>query len=196
MLDELMTLMAARHGHFRLESGHHGELWLDVDRLFRRPAQLRPLIAALAERLAVHQFDAVCGPLTGGAFVGYAVAQELGVEFVHATRHPRRDDRSLFPVDYAIPFTLTDIVAGKRVAVINDVINAGSSVRGAIANLHALGAIPIAIAALLTLGDGAADLAAAKKIPLVSLATTTNRIWTPAECPMCAAKTALEDLVD
>ena len=34
---ELLALLPRRQGHFRLESGHHGDLWLDLDPLFLRP---------------------------------------------------------------------------------------------------------------------------------------------------------------
>jgi orotate phosphoribosyltransferase len=35
-----LDLVAARHGHFRLESGHHGRLWLDLDSLFAESGRL------------------------------------------------------------------------------------------------------------------------------------------------------------
>ena len=38
--DRLIEALPARRGHFRLESGHHGELWLNLDALFARPASL------------------------------------------------------------------------------------------------------------------------------------------------------------
>jgi hypothetical protein len=31
MQPELLSLVAARNGYFRLESGHHGTLWLDLE---------------------------------------------------------------------------------------------------------------------------------------------------------------------
>ena len=51
MQEELLSLIAARQGHFRLESGHHGSLWLDLDPLFVRPGRLRRILhgALLAE---------------------------------------------------------------------------------------------------------------------------------------------------
>ncbi len=197
MLDQLLALTSARRGHFLLESGHHGELWLDVDRMFRRPGQLRPLVRALAERLAPHRMETVCGPLTGGAFVAQMVAEELNVDFVYANRAPRQaNDRALFAFDYQIPEALADIVRGKRVAVVNDVINAGSAVRGALADLKRLGAQPLVLGTLLALGDAAAEIAGTEGIPLIALALAANQIWTPAECPLCAADVPLEDLVD
>src|SRR3954469_19911079 len=103
MQDELLALLAARRGHFRLESGHHGELWLDLDPLFFRPTRLRRFAAALAGRLADHGVEIVCGPLTGGAFVAQLVAAELDAEFSYAERHaPARSD-ALYAVEYRLP---------------------------------------------------------------------------------------------
>jgi orotate phosphoribosyltransferase len=194
--DELFALMTARRGHFRLESGHHGDLWLDVDQMFRRPAQLRPFVAALARQFAAHEFDVVCGPLTGGAFVAQWIAEELDAEFVYAERLPRRDGEGLFPFEYRIPPSLEGIVRGKRVAVANDVINAGSAVRGALDDLRRLDARPTVLGATLVLGDSAAALAAAHDVPLESLVQAPNQIWLPAECPLCASGTPLEDIVE
>src|SRR5262245_51691875 len=81
---DLLRLLAARAGHFRLESGHHGDLWLDLDTLFLRPRSLRPFAVELAARLSQHDVDAVCGPLVGGAFLAQIVAAELDVNFYYA----------------------------------------------------------------------------------------------------------------
>jgi orotate phosphoribosyltransferase len=86
MQSELLTLIAARNGHFKLESGHHGTLWLDLDPLFVRPGRLRRFVAGLADKLAGHGVEAVCGPLTGGAFLAQAVAAALDVEFHYTER--------------------------------------------------------------------------------------------------------------
>ena len=48
MQEELLSLLAPRKGHFRLESGHHGDLWLEIPRLYLRPDRLRPFAAELA----------------------------------------------------------------------------------------------------------------------------------------------------
>jgi orotate phosphoribosyltransferase len=192
MHEQLFELMAARRGHFLLESGHHGELWLDVDRLFIRPDRVRRFAAALAGRIPPYHVDAVCGPLTGGAFLAQMVAEELGVAFVYADRVVQPAAAGLFPITYPIPAEFHDFVCGRRVAVVNDVNNAGSAVRGALASLHAAGAQPVALAALLVLGDAAAELAASAGIPLETLAHAPNRIWPPANCPFCAAHVPLD----
>jgi orotate phosphoribosyltransferase len=52
----------------------------------------------------------------------------------------------------------------------------------------------VVLAALLVLGDSAAALAADHNIPLETLDQASNQLWLPAECPMCAAGTPIEDL--
>jgi orotate phosphoribosyltransferase len=34
MESNVLDLLPIRRGHFRFESGYHGEIWLDLDRLF------------------------------------------------------------------------------------------------------------------------------------------------------------------
>ncbi len=42
-LASFLTLVSGRRGHFRLESGHHSDLWLDLDPLFADPLAVDPL---------------------------------------------------------------------------------------------------------------------------------------------------------
>jgi orotate phosphoribosyltransferase len=189
--EELVSLLAARTGHFRLESGHHGDLWLDLDLLFLRPNELRAFAAELAKRLSRHGTDAVCGPLVGGAFLAQMIASELGAEFYHADRITRRPG----PVEYRIPDPLRPRIKGRAVAVVDDVINAGSAIHGAVADVLACGARPVALAALLVLGDSAARFAAGTSTPLESLAHWPSGLWTPSDCPLCAAGVPLENLI-
>jgi orotate phosphoribosyltransferase len=74
--EELLALLVRRRGHFRLESGHHGDVWLDLDPLFLRPTRLRRFAAALALGFANLAIEGVCGPQAGGAFVAQAVAAD------------------------------------------------------------------------------------------------------------------------
>src|SRR5439155_21320389 len=126
-------LLPEREGHFVFESGHHGQVWLDLERLFLHPDRVQPLAEALANRLRGHQIEAVCGPLVEGAFVGLMVAPWLRVRFSYS--EPVRDHRAtgLFPVLYSIPKLLQPELNGRRGASVNAVIVAGSTVRGPLA---------------------------------------------------------------
>jgi orotate phosphoribosyltransferase len=190
---EVERLLPARKGHFRLESGHHGELWLDLELLCLRPAKIRPLAEALARRLSRHGVEVVCGPLVEGAFVAAMVAPALDVLFAYTEREVAPGAHRFFPVDYVLPRALRPVLKGRRVAIVNDVINAGSAVRGTLRSLQDCGAHPVAIATLAVLGNRADSLARDAGIPLEALAHLPGEIWTPTTCPLCARQVPLDD---
>ena len=195
MQPELLRLFAGRKGHFRLESGHHGDLWLDLELLFLRPAQIRPFAEELSRRIAKLNVEAVCGPLNEGAFLALMIASELNVLFSYAEPVAQSQTDALYPVKYRIPPALRTQVKGKRVAIVNDVINAGSAVRGTFFDLKECGAEPVVIGALLVLGSSARHFAAENSVTLESLAVPPNALWTPAECPLCATGVPLDNPV-
>ena len=179
-------VLPERRGHFVFESGHHGEIWLDLERLFVHPDRIRPLAEALAERLQHVGAEVVCGPLIEGAFVALMVAARLDLPFSYSEPTQGETEEGLFPISYPIPAGLHAELRGRRVAVVNDVINAGSAVRGTLRSLEACGADPVAIGSLATHGDAARELAATHQVALETLAAFPGRIWSPADCPLCA----------
>lgn len=184
-------LVPGRSGHFLLESGHHGERWLDLDALFLNPARIQPLIERIAEGLKPHRVEFVCGPFTGGALAAYAVASLLGCGFVAAER--RMGTAGM--ISYGLPDASAATVRGRRVAVIDDAINAGSATRGSMAALEAAGAAIVAIGGVIVLGETMHAFAAARGLPLIAAVSHPARIWLPAECPLCIAGVPLEDVV-
>lgn len=189
----LMTLLSAREGHFRYESGYHGGLWMDLDSLFRQPVALKPVIAGLARSCAAYRPDTICGPMTGGALVALSVAAELGVEFCFTERRVNPAQSGLYPVEYPLPAGLRRFVAGKRVVILDDVISAGSAVRGSLLALREAEAEVVAAGALLLLGRTGDDYFAGEGVPVMACERSDNPLWTPDECPLCAAGVPLED---
>src|ERR1700755_690930 len=51
MQDEVLNLLSGRQGHFLLESGHHGDLWLDLETLCLHPERCQAVAAGLEESL-------------------------------------------------------------------------------------------------------------------------------------------------
>ncbi len=194
MHQPLLDLLAARHGHFKLESGYHTNLWLDLDPLFLKPDRLRPFVSELADRLSRHSIDAICGPLIGGAFLAQSITHELNKEFFYTERivPPERD--ALYSIRYQLPRALRESIRGKRVAVVDDAISAGSAVRGTYTELKEHGAQPIAFGALLVLGNAIQLFCATENIALESVMNLPFDLWLPAECPLCAANVPLEDV--
>jgi orotate phosphoribosyltransferase len=193
-MDDLIAALAARRGHFLLESGHHGELWLDLDGLFARPARVAPFVARLAGQLSAYGVDIVCGPLVGGAFVAQGVAAQLDVACAWTERVAASSGGALYSARYRVPDALRPLLGGRSVAIVDDVINAGSATRATLAEVRACGARPVAVGALLVLGSGAAELADAEGLALESVAAMGNALWEPAQCPLCAAGVELEQV--
>ena len=54
------------------------------------------------------------------------------------------------------------------------------------------GAIPVALGAVLTLGDRPARLAHDLGVELVSLTSIASNLWSPSECPLCPTGQPLE----
>ncbi len=216
--EDILALVNARAGHFAYESGHHSDMWLELETLCASPAALDRFVVELAEQIAPYQPAVICGPLVEGAFVALLVAAKLNCRFVYANRHlpggpnpasphqggPNQGgppaSSELFPVRYRIPQPLHATVAEQRVVIVNDVISAGSAVRGAYEHLRELQARVVAVAALVTLGDEfarwAERCAEPDRLPLVTLLQKPNNIWTPDACPLCARGERLDYLAN
>jgi len=192
MKEHLLSFVRGRRGHFRLESGHHGDLWFQLETLCQRSRDIRAFAAQLAAQLVQYEVEVVCGPLVEGAFVALLVSLELGCDFAYAERFADTTREGLYPVEYRLPKALQPAVKGKRVAIVNDVISAGSAVRGSFSDLQTLGASVVGIGALLALGDAIAQFAAENRVALELLERMPTNLWTPSECPLCAAGVPLE----
>jgi orotate phosphoribosyltransferase len=190
---DFLKILAPKFGHFRFESGHHGNLWLHVDQPFLRPSRLHPFVIELAKGLSRHGVEGVCGPFVEGAFLAQMVASALDVEFYYSERFVALERDALYPVDYRLPSGLRRAAQGKRVAIVDDVINAGSAVRATYANLRSYEANPVVVGTLLVLGPSAPSFFAERGVPLECLAHVPNELWAPAECPLCAAGMPLEN---
>ena len=142
----MVQLARPRWGHFDLGTGYHGDLWLDLDALLLRPALLRAPVRWLAARLREHSVDAVCGPLEGGAFLAYAVADLLGVAFLPGYRFSGERAR------YHLA-AVQGGIGGWRVGVVDDAVNAGTAVVACLEELRGRGAVPVAVATLVSLGE-------------------------------------------
>lgn len=190
-----LDLVTARRGHFRLESGHHGGLWFDLDPLFADQKRIAPFVEALCVALRRHDVSLVCGPLVGGAFLAQLVAQILGVEFCFTERSGPAPAGGLFATSYRLPEGFVARVSGKRTALVDDVMSAGSSLRATNAELEAHGAVPVVAGALLVLGSAGVDFFSARSVQVEAVFRRDYDLWPPEVCPLCAAGQPVEDPV-
>lgn len=190
---EFLDLLHTRQGHFKLESGHHGNLWLDLDLLFLRPRVLQKFVIELARQISYFDIDTICGPLVGGALIAQDIATEMGVEFFYTERIAPPKSDAFYSVGYRLPSQFRKIADSKKVAIVDDVINAGSAVRGTLSELQSLGATPVVIGTFLVLGETGLVYFAERNLPLRSISYLPNEIWMPEKCPLCAAKIPLDN---
>lgn len=102
----------------------------------------------------------------------------------------------MFPVKYRVPDSLHAAVRGRRVAICNDMISAGSAVRGAYLHLKELGADVVVVASLMVCGSGFRLLATEHGLNVEALTSFDSSLWTPDCCPLCAKGERLESLTN
>ena len=139
-----------------MESGLHCGLWFDLDAVFVDQAALDPFVTKLAQSLRRHDVEAVCGPLTGGAFLAQLIARLLGGEFYFTAPAPPAGEGP-FNARYHLPPGTGHRLLGKRIAIVDDVMSAGSSLRATLTEVETHGAIPVVVGALYVLGATGMD---------------------------------------
>jgi len=190
----LFESTAGRRGHFQLESGHHSELWFDLDAVFAVPGLISPFVQQLAESLRSYDVAAVCGRLLGGAFLAQLVAHERDVDFCFTERVMPRDATGLYQASYLLPTAFDARVHGRRIAMVDDVMSAGSALRGTYTELQTHGAAPVVAGALMVLGTTGADFFAEQQVAVEAVVRESYSLWLPSECPLCIAGKPLENV--
>lgn len=163
------------NGHFVLESGDHGETWLDLDRMFGEPRWIQKSAAALAQRLDPYEAEVVCGPLDGGAFLAQWVAWELGVRFAYARREPGPR--------YVVPDGL--VLSGDRVILVDDAVDAGAAAAATNEEIVRHGGAPVVLASLLVCTPRGREIGPRLGLPQLELVRVPHRSWAPHACPLC-----------
>ena len=195
MTDDTLKALPVRRGHFLLESGYHTDLWFTLDALFVAPHEIAPQVASLADKLQPYEISAVCGPLLGGAFLAHAVAAHMGVRFYFSEHAPLKTGGGLFAAEYRLRPELRRMVRNERIAIVDDVISAGSSVRATASELDAAGASTVVVGALVLLGTRATAYFSDRGVPLVAVAEEEFNLWAPSECSLCRTGARLENPV-
>lgn len=182
---------AVIHGdHFVYINGDHGEGWIAKDLIFPHTERASELCRMLAEAVGDREFEIVCGPATGGLIVSQWTAHHLGLPSVFAEHGKEQgyDPATAEPGPLRPPFVIKrgydEFVAGKRVLVVDDVVNTGESVAETAAAVRAAGGEVVTVAALCTRGNaGAGDVGTDD---FVYLAEVEVASWPAEGCELCA----------
>lgn len=186
-LQEFEVLMI--DGHFDYGNGYHGQVYLNPHRLFRQPSAIwrygQDLIDVMPEAI-VKTADVVAGPVMGGALLAHTLAGLMDGR--RALTHPpytfapisQDSDKRLVIREF-----YKSVVAGKRVLLVDDVRNTGTTFEKARTVIEAAGGHVIATAEIYDRMEAIVDLG----VPNIALAEyTAPENFLVADCPMCHAK--------
>lgn len=177
ILDRLRMSNALLTGHFQLTSGLHSQNYIQCAKALVHPRDVEFFALELAKLLP--PVDCIVSPAIGALIIGYKVADILGIPFVFAERD--RDGKM------AIRRGL-DVPSGARVAVIEDVVTTGGSVKEVIRLLHKTGAKVLKAGSMVRRND----LNELEGVPFGSLVYLDFEQYEKDECPLCARGLAVE----
>jgi len=192
-MSTVLDLAGCRRGHFMMESGYHSSLWFNLDGLFDEGSQVDPFVDQLARKLTAYDVEVVCGPAIGGAKLAERIAGRLGCAFAFTEPVPA-GAAGLFKARYVLPPQFANSLRDMRVALVDDVMSAGSSLRATLGEVDAGGARAVVIGALHVLGGAGVDFFLQRGLTVETVGRGEYEMWRPDSCPLCAAGAPLENV--
>jgi len=180
MLVESKAILA--DDHFVYISGDHGSGWIAKDVIFVDPQRSRRLGQLLAHAVADVGAEIVCGPATGGLIVAQWTAYELKLPAVFAEHNPPRTKTELRG-RFGLHRHYDELVGGKRVLVVDDVVNTGLSIKQTIEAVREHGGNVVAAAALVHRGNVDAEHLGVDRYTYLLEEDIPG--WPAADCPLC-----------
>ena len=176
------------NGHFDFGNGYHGRLYLNPHGLFRYPSTIwrfaQDLLDVLPSSIVEHA-EVVAGPVTGGALLAHTMAGLLDSR--RELSHPRTMFAP-FSVDATCGQTLSRFyrqqIAGRKVLVVDDVLNTGQTLARCVELVRAGGGTVIATAEIYDRMEAVVHLDV-PNFPLAEYKAPPN--FLAAECPLCAS---------
>jgi len=161
--------------HIVYTSGKHGSAYVNKDAVYPDTARIAELCRFLADAAAPHRPEIVCGPALGGIILAQWTGHHLGLPAVYAEKAPEGG--------MVLRRGYDKLVAGRRVLVVEDILNTGGSVKDAVAAVGAAGGDVVAVAALVNRGRvTAGDVGAPALVALLNVALDA---WDADACPLC-----------
>lgn len=167
---------AMQHGHFKLSSGRHSDVFVQTALVLCHPGIAERLGHELGRRFQDAGVTVVLSPAVAGIVIGHEVARYLNVPHVFCERVEGAVQlRRGFAIDR------TD-----RVLVADNAMTDGGSKKEVIDLARSLGADVVGVAIIADRSDGAS--LGTRLESLVRIETTE---WDAEDCPLCARGLAL-----
>jgi orotate phosphoribosyltransferase len=170
---------ALMHGHFRLTSGLHSDVYLQSALVLQYPVHAAALGEALASSFRHDGVATVLAPAIGGILVAHEVARALGVRALFS-------EREQGTMRLRRGFALG---ADERCLVVEDVVTTGGSTREVVQCVEDSGGVVVGVGSLIDRSGGVPPALASvgKRVALAKVAAST---WPPDTCPLCAQGSA------
>ena len=169
---------ALRHGHFRLSSGLHSDVYVQCALVLQWPGIAERFGHELGTRFASDGATVAVGPAMGGIVIAHEVARQLGTHMIFPERvEGQMRLRRGFGLE-----------PGDRVLVCEDVVTTGGSPTEVIELSRESGADVIGVCAIVDRSGGRAGFG----VRFECLLRLDAHHWDPTECPMCAREEPLD----
>ncbi|MGI5836809.1 MAG: phosphoribosyltransferase family protein [Chloroflexota bacterium] len=159
-------------GHYRYSSGLHGSVFVEKDRVLANVDVSSKLCYKIAKHFFAEKIQVVTGPSMGGAMMAPFVAYYLEPKAISVYAEGERDNRYFRP-------SVVDMIAGKRVLVVEDVLDTGGSALRVIEAVERQGGEVVGVAAIWNRGN------VTFRYPLFCL--VEHETYEPGDCPICKA---------
>lgn len=168
--------------HVVYTSGKHGAVYVNKDALYPHTAETSYLCREIARRFRDDDINVVIAPAIGGAILSQWTAHHLTqmrghkVFSVYAEKHKSTDV-------FVIKRGYDQLVVGKNILVVDDVLTTGGSARKVIEAVHAISGNVVGLGVLCNRGGITPHEVA--DVPLIALTDITLKAWDEADCPLC-----------
>jgi orotate phosphoribosyltransferase len=159
------------HGHFKLSSGRHSDVFLQTALVTTHPHIAERLGHELGSRFAEAGATVVLAPAMAGLIIGHEVARYLGVPMLFC-------ERVGGSLELRRGFELS---AQDRVLIIDNAVTDGLSKREVIELARKYGAEVVGIGVIVARSENIS-----LGVPFQTLLTLPTTDWEPDACPLCA----------
>lgn len=170
--------------HIVYTSGKHGSAYVNKDAVYLHPAETSLLCNEISRQFTEDAVDVVIAPAIGGVILSQWVAYHLSrltereVLAVYAEKAEGGDT-------FVIKRGYDQLIAGKNVLVVEDVLTTGGSAKKVVVAARANGGNVIGLGALCNRG-GITPQDVADPPKLRALVNVKLDAWDEADCPLCA----------
>lgn len=186
LIKELERRGVIQHGHYVYTSWRHGNVYVNKDTIYPDTWFVQKLGEGIAQAFVDDEIEIVIAPAIGGVILSQWVAFELtimsGNGFPTLSVYAEKASDGSFVIKRGYD----ELVKGKRVLVVEDILTSGGSVAKVVTATRNCGGNVIAVSALWNRNPTevtAESLAVPKLLSLINKAFPS---WPADECDLCA----------